>query len=115
MIDPLNEITRIEDHPECSRDNFMESLNYFGTYVKFILTLEKAVEINRLKFLPSFVGINTAGALGLNVPPEVNEFRSIKIKTPGLSVEELDAIEEQIIDLCDDIRYENDTVTFILK
>lgn len=115
MIDPLNELTKLQDHPEYERDNFMESLTYFGTYVKFILALEKAVNITKVKFLPSFLGINTAGKLGANVPPEVNEMRFIKLNTSELSVEETDNIEEQLLQMCDDIRYEGDNVTFILK
>ena len=115
MVDPLNELTKLEDHPEFARDNFMESLSYFGNYVKFILNLEKAVDIAKVRFLPSFLGINTAGKIGANVPPEVNEMRYLKIRATGLNVEELDKIEEHLVDLCDDIRYEEDIVIFILK
>lgn len=127
IVNPFNVVTDLtknifltEEHrnnlkEELCSQNFMDSLEYMENFVKFICVLETIMDVNDVEFLSTYISLGVSQKLNINVLPEVYELRYFEILVRDFVEKDCDIIEDKFIDMCDDIKYNGNKITFILK
>jgi hypothetical protein len=117
LIEICNAITAISKDENINSDNYMEGINYIGNLYNILNELKLVVSLENLTFLPTFKGYYTSEKFNIESSEKENQMKLFKIKS-SLFLEDKQIrsnIKEKLLDISEDIKFEKDTLTVVLK
>jgi hypothetical protein len=117
LIEICNAITTISEDGGINSDNYMEGINYIGNLYNVLNELKLVVSLENVTFLPTFKGYYTCNKHNIEGSEKESQMKLFKIKS-SLFLEDKQIrsnIKEKLLDISEDIKFEKDMLTVVLK